>query len=423
MHSARPLPMPSLNSDRLARSGPWDTVRNCSCLACDVTTETADGLGAMHCCADNGASLSHGSWLASAPGNADMAACREQCGRTAGCTHYSFSTASQTCASELSEKSRGFGRCGLCGACTQRGGRATPAWQKSYLSFELDGAPVTAGSHSLGALSHGGGRHANGNANARHHRHGDESNLIPAVIISGCDRRYERAAAVARAAGFAPTWLVGVFRQNVAAVPGCPWPSQNERNLLSAHRNAWSLIASTNTSMAVLEDDIELGTSAAAIRRDVLACDASYRGEADADGTACQLLYLGYVDAYWATHAPYIAPSAAKKLLRASGRHCPEPTDYHTHRFCLAPSTERLATWHVARNLSTNCRAFSPSVSGTLEPLAHRRQHAAFRSQSLRSSELYGMGHLLQNRTRGYIHKLAGFGLVEGTSDGQGANC
>ena len=46
----------------------------------------------------------------------------------------------------------------------------------------------------------------------------------------------------------------------------------------------------------------------------------------------------------------------------------------------------------------------------------------------LRAPELYGMGALVQNRTRGYIHRLRGFKVVDlqghnGTADGQGANC
>ena len=335
--------------------------------------------------------------------------------------------AAPECGDDLDGQSRGFGRCGLCGACTQRGSHHTPPWQKSFVSFEL-----------AGAVASRGGRHAIGGVSERHYRHsggGDEHpGRIPAVIISGCDSRYERAAMVARAAGFAPTWLVGVFRQNVAARPGCVWPSANERNLLHAHRNAWSLIASSNVSMAVIEDDIEMITGAAAIRKDVLACETSYRA-ADTRGVPCQLLYLGLVDAYWATHALYITPAAARQLLRASRRPCPEPTDYHTHRMCLAPSTERLASWHVARELAAHCRAFSHVAREESEPrrlssVSSRRQSHVLDGPSprgpirqMRPAELYGMGHLVQNRTRGYIHKLKGFDVVDEKGDGQGANC
>ena len=95
------------------------------------------GVGGLHCCADNGATLSPGSWRPDAPGNANVAACRALCARTAGCTHFSHSAAPQECADDLGKESRGFGRCGLCGACTQRERHARGPWQRSFISYEV----------------------------------------------------------------------------------------------------------------------------------------------------------------------------------------------------------------------------------------------------------------------------------------------
>ena len=415
-------------------AGPREGARNCSCVPCySPPPPSESGLRGMHCCADNGATISHGGWRADAPGGESAAACRALCTRTAGCTHFSFSSAPNECADELRELSRGYGRCGLCGACTAR---ATPAaWQASYVSHEL--APAER--HRVG----GGKHHGSGGAARTHHNPrrdgvaGDDGAAaaaladgataaaapLPAVIVSGCDRRYERAAAVARRAGFAPTWLVGVFRHNIAVASPCVWPSASELNLLTAHRNAWSLIANGNVSMAVLEDDIELASSAAAIRRDVARCEASRRAPRAAAGGACELLYLGFVDAFWATHALWVSPPAARALLQQTSRACSEPTDYHTHRLCLGRPTERSGSWHVNRVLLPRCHAPAPHAAPAG---ASRRLSAAAPASAAprsRAPELYGMGHFIQNRTRGYIHRLRGFKLVDGGAGGQGANC
>jgi hypothetical protein len=91
--------------------------------------------------------------------------------------------------------------------------------------------------------------------------------------------------------------------------PECSWPTPAERNLLASHRNAWSFIASTNVSMLVLEDDIELTSSALRMHADVQRCDAS---------PECAILFVGFVDAYWATHALYVTPWGARQLITTS---------------------------------------------------------------------------------------------------------
>ena len=62
-------------------------------------------------------------------------------------------------------------------------------------------------------------------------------------------------------------------------------------------------------------------------------------------------------------------------------------------------------------------------ASSTWTSSAYGRSAAA--AGRFRSPELYGLGHLLQNRTRGYIHvqRLHGSSGAEGTPNGQGANC
>ena len=409
---------------------PWGARRNCSCLPChDVPSQSGGGAAGFHCCADNGATLSHGTWEAADPTNANVDACRNKCAETPGCTHYSFSSAIGECADDLWKQSHGFGRCGLCGACTQRPNVRN--WQRSYTSYEL--APSPPQSPLLKAASH--------------------RETLPALIISGCDKRYERAAAVARSLGFSPSWLVGVFKQNVLQAPKCPWPTANERNLLMAHRNAWHLIANANISMAVLEDDIEIGhaASAASVQREIAQCEESYSQgpwqlRASVPFSAswsprCELLFLGYVDAFWATHALWITPSAARRLLKDSHKWCPEPTDYYTHRFCSTQNrwttdkqeaAEYVATWHKDQKLASRCRmpgagdgnGNGDETSSWLKwvGLGGGRATNGVKLR-MRPPELYGVGLLVQNRTRGYIHRLRGFGGADASGEGQGVNC
>ena len=320
-----------LNEDRLSKrnlvcDGPWEERRNCSCVSCTYATLSDAELGMIgtHCCADNGASLNHGTWDPNDFGNANRVRLRILCAFTNGCTHYAFSDSRPKCADDIRTESAGFGRCTLCGACTLRPGKR-PSWFKSYASFALNPAAAAVAPPPPPPPPPPSPPGLGGGVLDVH------APRIPALVISGCDVRYERAAAVARAAGLAPSWVVGVFGQNIAADSTyhprrCKWPSPVERNLLASHRNAWAHILAANVSMVVVEDDIHIGTGADALRRDVRRCDAL--------GAACELLYVGYVDAFWATHALYVTPRGAKRLLALSSAKCPEPADYHTHRLC-----------------------------------------------------------------------------------------
>lgn len=398
--------------------GPYQGRLGCSCVPCSEKPRNfLDGaLLGLHCCAENGAALSHGSWdpIIAGSRSADHAACRDECARTPGCTHASYTEAPPSCADDLRKASGGFGRCSLCGACQRRLGGRQPSWQGSFASYE-----VTSPSRSQPPDS------------SSQHEQQQVQRRLPALIISGCDTRYERAAAVARAASLDPTWLLGVFPENVhPSGPRCSWPTVGERNLLVAHRNAWSVIASSGVGMVVLEDDIELATSPASLRRDVRRCE-TLGGHG-----GCALMLLGYVDAYWATHAMYVAPEGARKLLKESAGQCAEPTDYHTHRLCVGDlnqgkphvrdaETATPSTWHRQHRLSGHCLAANASVSGAemTQLLLRHGRGARASAVRLRAPELYGVGHFVQNRTRGYIHAARGFAKIAEDAKGQGSHC
>ena len=418
---------------RIGCDGPWDSRRNCSCVACDAppaVPASADehAMEGVNCCADNGATLSHGSWSTAGPSDADRRSCGLACMGSPGCTHYSYSHAPIECADDIHTQSRGFGRCVLCGACTRRA-RPTAEWQKSYVSYALsppprEVAPAGGGVSSLIPEWLRGRTGAPASPT-------QASSPLPALILSGCDRRYERAAAIARSASLAPSWLVGVFRNNIASAPRCTWPGAAERNLLAAHRNAWSIVAAANVSMLVLEDDVELASTAEALHADVQRCEAS------AQRGGCELLLVGFVDAYWATHALYVTPRGARRLLHLSRPRwgCGEPTDYYTHRMCSTAVEgcafggncvkDRQASWY-RNHAALSPRCLAASISQQL-PIrngdAQLHKNTPFR---LRAPELYGVGHFTQNRTRGYIHRLQGFKLVgerTASKDGQGEHC
>ena len=263
------------NGFKVYCEGPWEGKLKCSCVSCYKTNhhERDGGMRGLHCCSDNGAALSHGDWDPASPGNADAVSCRDLCARTPSCMYASFSSAPPTCADDLRKVSAGFGRCSLCAACTSRA--RGWSWHASYTSYEVAAPqlPPNRWPHPSSASS----SVAPPAPRSRPHARPSRPTPIPALIISGCDARYQRAAAIARSAGLNPSWLVGVFPENTHPSlqwRGCKWPTPAERNLLAAHRNAWSC-ANSGVAMAVLEDDIELMTSAHAVHDDVRRCEAT----------------------------------------------------------------------------------------------------------------------------------------------------
>lgn len=215
----------------------------------------------------------------------------------------------------------------------------------------------------------------------------------------------------------------------------CSTPASNPPSVRT------SLVASLVASQVVLEDDVELTTSAHAVSSDIHKCDAL--GAAG----GCTLLLLGYVDAYWATHALYVTPAGARRLLATSDGWCAPPTDYHTHRLCVGDAgkdesfekTASPSSWHRSHALEGNrCLAANTSgassgggggdsgvSSNAARAIAAALGGAGVTRLAFRPPELYGMGHFVQNRTRAYIHGGNGFALVNLSSSRgqQGANC
>lgn len=357
---------------------------NCSCVACSGDRSSSRGgddatiLPGVHCCADNGATLRFGSWAREEHGNSDTKACREWCTGTPSCTHYAYSDAPDECADEMRASQHAPGRCMLCAACTQR--HRQPQWQSSFTSFALAVPPPTTVPAAMpGRLRHPRSSGARFSGARSSGARATVASYVPTLILSGCDWRYERAAAEARRALLSPSWMPGIFSHNIGrSSHACRWPTAGETRLLAAHRNAWSVIASSNRSMLVLEDDVEFVSSAAHLHADIRRCD---------ERATCELLFIGCVDAFWATHALYISPRGARELLRRSAGRCAEPTDYHTHRMCM-----------LSGDFGQNDHRLSPRCAEPSES-----QHAD--AGRLRAPELYGYGHFVQNRTIGlYLH-------------------
>lgn len=154
-----------------------------------------------------------------------------------------------------------------------------------------------------------------------------------------------------------------------------------------------------------------------------------------------QVLLAGYIDALWATHALYITPPGARWLLARSHHPCAGPADYHTHRLCSieaarAEEETRAAhktawgalgsglTWHRGGSVSGHC------LVPTLAMHHHQHQHhrdttsspAVARAEQrmhLRASELFGVGHFVQNRSIvAYLHPLLQHGRGAGGGGG-----
>ena len=396
-------------SVRTMCESPWDGQGSCGCVNCHKVSESIlqGGMVGLHCCSDNGAALArHGQWNLSVAANANANACRASCAATPGCTHISYSDAPAVCSGDLLRLSGNFGRCSLCGACSPRASHRAPRWQASYTSYAV-ATPLAAGQ----SLSSAGPAESSQGPSPR-------LGGVAALIISGCDSRYERAAAVARRAGLSPSWIVGIFEQNIDGNASqsrkrcrLAWPSAGEKRLLMAHRNAWSIIATANRGMVVLEDDIELATSSDLVQRDVRRCAA--------DRADCELLFLGFVDAYWATHSLYVTPTAARRLLAESSSACVKPTDFYTHQLCVGEvdggdgrrghTSAAMASglwWHRDHRLLAHCRAPNVTSTEAQGPASVSSSSQLVQGQRvwLRAREIYGMGHFVQNRTAAYIH-------------------
>ena len=139
---------------------------------------------------------------------------------------------------------------------------------------------------------------------------------LPALIISGSDRRFERARSAAWQLGFTATLSPAVFLpkgHECRRVQGGEITSVVLRNgLRLALRDAWLKIVRADRPMAVFEDDITPAMhdgmqqyNVSAVRSFIDKCSR----------TRCDVAYLGEVPQFWSTYAQWVTPSGAKKLL------------------------------------------------------------------------------------------------------------
>ena len=192
-----------------------------------------------------------------------------------------------------------------------------------------------------------------------------------ALIISGSKKRYDRAALVAKNAGLQPSWLPGVFDQR--GICNNSWMSPKTINLVLSHRNAWQLIKNTNKSTVVFEDDIIFTSNVEVLQNDIVECETSKN---------CQLLFIGFSDAHFTTHALYITPRAAHHLLKASDICIKQPADFYTQKFCAQKDWfQNDNEWHRLQGLKSHCRNPSAYINTYTAPY------------------VFGMGHFLQNRS------------------------
>jgi len=216
---------------------------------------------------------------------------------------------------------------------------------------------------------------------------------VPAMIISGCKRRYERAAAVVRAAGFEPRWLPGVFPAT-KPLPDC-WLSKAQQGNTLAHRKAWLEVISSNRSMAIFEDDVVFATTAQEVSLDIQRCNAR---------KSCLLAFLGLYDNYWSTTALYLTPRGATQLISNSGgmhgnlREAQAARGASFWGVCKPPDTH-------TRNLCTAHSAtagLSDGRSAVLKPMKHGVcLEPRFRpSLEPRPAGVYGFGHFLQDKVK-----------------------
>lgn len=130
------------------------------------------------------------------------------------------------------------------------------------------------------------------------------------LVISEGGSRFERASNLLGALGVVAVHVPAIFVTRYLPKRGgvrC----DGTNGLRLAHRNAWKVPALTNRSVGVFEDDIVLpANSTPSTIRPLLALAISR-----AEVSAVDLLYLGQFGHFWATHAIWVTPKAARDLL------------------------------------------------------------------------------------------------------------
>ena len=299
-----------------------------------------------HCCATdrhNGITLSWRSPL----GEASAEACIALCARVSRCAFASWRT----------------GACFLCTACVPTNERHTLSWATN----------VTRRKEVVRNLKSS-------------RLHGGNATL--ALVIAQTELEYEKGATSARAAGLLPTWVKGEFPSapNSTCPGGRPFPGAI--GCLNAHRVAWQRIVEDGRAALILEDDARFVSTHERLYSDLARCNARPQ---------CEILYAGYADAFFASHAVYVKPRGARRLLNlsyAQGEPCKrQSVDVYLHKLCVAKpawyqprymgmSAPPGTPWFQHQQLSSRC------AEPILAPL----------ETEIRPAGLFGVGHFLQDQ-------------------------
>ena len=216
-----------------------------------------------------------------------------------------------------------------------------------------------------------------------------ERALVPSFVVSTTRERFERVApAIVRSGLAMPQWIPGIPENGTeGAGDTCTKLSRQQQadvNVLVANQQAWQRIRDgQHVGAFVFEDDVEFVSTPELLLQDVDRCNSN---------SNCSILFGGYVDAYFATHALYVKRSGARRLLstlrntwgRCRGKVV--PLDHVTKQLCARKASwyqERHAPWYLLRGLEPFCMGPSPV------PTDRTR---------LRPSGLAGLGHFVQNR-------------------------
>jgi hypothetical protein len=185
-----------------------------------------------------------------------------------------------------------------------------------------------------------------------------------------------------------PEWILGIPQNTTVSVgSSCAKLSRQQQadvNVVVANQQAWQrILQGRHVGAFVFEDDVEFVSTPELLQRDVDRCNS------DAN---CSILFGGFVDAYFATHALYVKRSGAHRLLgesRNSWGRCRGkvvPLDHVTKQLCARKASwyqERRTPWYLVTGLEPFCMGPSPV------PTDRTR---------LRPSGLAGLGHFVQNR-------------------------
>ena len=140
------------------------------------------------------------------------------------------------------------------------------------------------------------------------------------LVISSSHQRFERAKVEIGKCGFYPIVMLPHITKTDKRC------NSTEDNIKLAHRNAWSLVASLNKTVAIFEDDVVLF--------EPNKCIAAARNM----DRHTDVLFLGEYPVFWALHAIVWTPRAANYMLdrsRACERSRGKGVDLHLRNACF----------------------------------------------------------------------------------------